>query len=35
VTRLLPDWLKVIFLLLSIVAMVVGTGVWLEAVHAL
>src|SRR5437762_2134977 len=34
VTRRLPDWLKVIFLLLAIVVMVVVTGVWLEAVHA-
>ena len=31
VTRRLPDWLVLIFLLLVIVAMVVVTGVWLEA----
>jgi hypothetical protein len=31
VTRHLPDWLMVIFLMLAIVAMVVVTGVWLEA----
>jgi hypothetical protein len=30
VTRRLPDWLKVIFLLLAIVIMAVVTGVWLE-----
>jgi len=34
VARRLPHWLKVIFLLLAIFAMVVVTGVWLEAVHA-
>jgi hypothetical protein len=31
VTRRLPDWLVLIFLLLAIVATVVVTGVWLEA----
>ena len=33
-TRRLPDWLGLIFLLLAIVAMVVVTGVLLEAVNA-
>ena len=35
VTRRLPDWLVLIFLLLAIIAMVVVTGVLLEAVRAL
>jgi hypothetical protein len=34
VTRRLPDWLKVVFLLLAIVVMAVLTGVWLETVQA-
>ena len=35
VIRRLPDWLGLIFLLLAIIAMVVVTGVLLEAVRAL